>query len=98
MWEKEWSSNFSLDLTLLGCDSFTIKSLLEVERMIELCAKLFHFHFHQGTGLIFRFISLLSDTSSGQPGLEITCQKNLSNEETAGAAVATEALKRTCRA
>lgn len=26
LWEKEWSSNFSLDLTLLGCDSFTAKA------------------------------------------------------------------------
>lgn len=59
LWGKERSSNFSLDLTLLGCDSFTTKSRLEVERMDEFRAKLFHFRFHQGNGLIFRFISLL---------------------------------------
>lgn len=49
----------------LCCDVINLlqKSLLVVERMEEFCAKLFLFHFHQGTDFISKCIYLLSVTS-----------------------------------
>lgn len=48
------------------CDVINLlqKSLLGVERMEEFCAKLFLFHFHQGTDVIWKCFSLLSVTSA----------------------------------